>query len=896
MNMLVEWCKVKCKVEPKALGLPDDFDMLQPEEKMRETYRMLKNRADHGSLLVLLDNLQKNNLRLISEEGLTELNGMGVLPDDLHMIGTTRIKERIRTAFDVSEQMDIANLTEKDAIEFFCRVSEDIFPFAKYPMSNGKLLLVKQAKEDGSLSKAEKARINKDYAALKSLIEELKCHAWSLEIVAGYIISGQRSFQRSFQDELDSFRKQCKQSICSSISGKPHRTTDSSLGSAPPKDISAEMLLTPTFEQIRGVDDYVKGVDRIGEKILKLAQIASFFPPEQVPEEALVGIWIQEYGNGKVSVRDNGTNESLNGNNCNRQIYGKACDFAIGELKSHRIINGEGPLLKMHRITRDVLQKKLSPKNKVTIIKSMQLYLDGFLRIELEPTSQQLLPWCGWAEESLKKYPSLRKSPAFHETLMFFSKACVRYSFMTRKKQPNQDESSETISPQDPGIIIMSPQKCLLQSTERILDDLKTIYSSAQTPIIEKEAGLAKVNRCLGFFHIISKNKDVAEREFQNALMIYRELERKTPKKYLDGLASSLFDLTNVFWILNLYDKAATTCREALKYFRELADKGFFYKYIHAYILLATIHGEMERHQLAEKEFRKALLLLNNNAECYKSREVFLFDKAEFLVSISRERFALKKDKEATRDLEDALDIYTELARKNPGKYYERMTEIRGEIAWNYRLSEDNETAEKIYRTMLGNYRYLEHKSPGTHVEDWASTLSILASIHIDLGRPQEAEKEYQKGLRLLRKQAETKPDPALYILLETLESILYLRAEFDPENNSEKELLEMIDVYRKIEILKPKRYLFELAETLNTVADLHFEDGRYQEAEKEYSESIEYYRSLPPDAFALHASEVEDIQKNLSEIRKKTISVPAKKLKKKTGNEKQSGKNRSSK
>jgi len=412
MNKLVEWCKAKKKVSPKEIGLPDDFDQLPPEEKKDAVYTMLVRRAENGGVLVLLDNLTEKNLRLISEKGLTDLCGTSVLPDGLNMIATTRINEAILTSYAVSAVYGIGNLTEKDAMEFFCRVSGDVFPFAKYPMEDGKLLLP-ESMPDNQLSKEEIEDINRNYDLLKCLIRLLECHAWSLEIVAARIVSGQKVFNcRDFQEELNWIKKNNINDMYAALDGIQHRTTNSEKDSET-VSVSTDALLQPTFDQIMFLAKSVQGEEMLGEKILTLAQIASFFPPEQIPEKALIGMWIQEYGNNIVTYYEN---------KC--PIQGAAYDFALGLLKRHRIINGEGPLLKMHRLTRAVLQNKLQNKEEFAVACIMWNYLDYALQDDTRMDSAlQICPWCGWAEYFLIG-TSMQNNIEFLETVRSLAERC----------------------------------------------------------------------------------------------------------------------------------------------------------------------------------------------------------------------------------------------------------------------------------------------------------------------------------------------------------------------------------------------------------------------------------------------------------------------------------------
>ncbi|MBQ7207941.1 MAG: tetratricopeptide repeat protein [Lentisphaeria bacterium] len=225
-----------------------------------------------------------------------------------------------------------------------------------------------------------------EYAALKEIVGLLKGHAWSLEIVAGFMAENFEHY--SFREELADL----KENPLANLPGTTYRGGGVQ---------SPETLLRPTLQKLRELDRFAED---FGQHVLRLAAAASFFPPERVPEYALEGIWKQEFGDGRITC-DGGWKKAF------------ACSLALEQLRNYRIVNGKGGLLKMHRLTREVLQNGLSPEEKSALVRSMQRFLDDFQAETPHMTAEQVLPWAGWATECLEKNESLRKDAVFLKTL-----------------------------------------------------------------------------------------------------------------------------------------------------------------------------------------------------------------------------------------------------------------------------------------------------------------------------------------------------------------------------------------------------------------------------------------------------------------------------------------------
>ncbi|MBR6056867.1 MAG: toll/interleukin-1 receptor domain-containing protein, partial [Victivallales bacterium] len=488
MVKLVEQCRAYFLDNKEKLQLPEDWDKMPPDEKKEAVYRMLKIRSLSGRLLILLDNLDVLNLKLISDNGLRELTGSAGLPANICMIATTRLNDKSKSLADQRDFYEIHKLKEKDALELFCAMGNNVFSFSKWPISDGKLMLDAVSKGGGP-SNVESDMIIKEYDALKKIIKILDGHAWSLEIIAGFMAENYEHY--NFQQEL----LDLQESLLDNLQGSTYR------GEAIRQN--ADILLRPTLNKLL---DFNSITDNLGDHILQLATVAAFFPPDNVPEYALKGIWKQEYGNEKI-VYDEGHRKGMTN------------DLALEQLKKYRIVNSDEAKLKMHRLTRDVLLNRQSDEDKVAIVKLMQNYWDDFQSSHPNMYLQQVQPWIDWVEKWLNYLPSLQKDDGY---------LCSVISISNESKSNNLYVEAERLY-------------------HLVLDNAQKTNNESLVA-----AGLGS----LANLHSDLNRTDAAEHECKEALETYRRLSETNPERYDSDVALTLNNLASLHYDLNRYGDA----------------------------------------------------------------------------------------------------------------------------------------------------------------------------------------------------------------------------------------------------------------------------------------------------------------------------------------------------
>ena len=643
-----------------AWGFPEDLDKRAPEERRKIVLDWLRRRAQKGQLLLLLDNLE--DMDLLSDARLRELTDQEGLPDDLRIIATTRLNKIALPGNSIPVRFETLPLKETDALELFCRIGKDRFPFARWPMCGGRPVLDDVPPELRPGEKIVEA-IPEEYAALKEIVSLLKGHAWSLEIVAGFMAENFEHY--SFREELADLRSD----PLVNLTGTTYRGSGVQ---------SPETLLRPTLEKLRAFD---RIAEDFGQHILRLAAAASFFPPELVPEYALEGIWKQAFVDDRITC-DGGRKKA------------SAWALALEQLRNYRIVNGEGDLLKMHRLTREILQNGLSPEEKTALIGSMRRFLDDFQAETPHMTEEQILPWAGWAAECLEKIESLRKDADF-------LKRCLAVVYTCRENN--------------------------LYAEARSLLERVSLYANA----VEDDALTASILFASANLHSDLNQNDLAEKEYFEALAIRRGLAEKNPKKFNAALALTLNDLANLHNNLKKNEQAEKEYREALSIRRELAgsDPGKSSGDVAMTLNnLAALHNKLKRYDEAEKEFHEALAIRRELARA--NPEKFNPFVAMTLNNLATLYMKLAQYAKAEENFSEALRLYRQFAQNNPGKFNFSVATLLYNLGLLHRDLKQYPEAKENFSEALGLYKELARNNPEKFDLYVARTLNDLANLY----------------------------------------------------------------------------------------------------------------------------------------------------------------------
>ncbi|MBQ7396561.1 MAG: tetratricopeptide repeat protein [Lentisphaeria bacterium] len=291
------WIKLADEVDKNSgyqiyemLGLSKDDRKQVPEEFAKSLAQQMFVRVNNvGRSLMLLDNI--DCMELLTEAGLRTLFATGTIPENLDIIATTRITP-VLDGCSKAVAVPIGNLDEDAAMELL-RLHCETTSFNQAPPQN-----------DQTTSDA------------KELLAFLEYHAWSVEIIAGYL-GRESKYGTTPQDVLE----QLKQNF-------EIKTKYGSFRDIPD---CTEKLLQPTVDKIKELE--------MGEEIIEFATAAAMFSPDAVGVKLLELLWLKRHGDKKCSKKNSWL-------------------LARETLKDYHLLSAENNgISRMHRLTHSYFQK-----------------------------------------------------------------------------------------------------------------------------------------------------------------------------------------------------------------------------------------------------------------------------------------------------------------------------------------------------------------------------------------------------------------------------------------------------------------------------------------------------------------------------------------------------------
>uniref|UniRef100_UPI0026E94A39 tetratricopeptide repeat protein n=1 Tax=Porphyromonas gulae TaxID=111105 RepID=UPI0026E94A39 len=261
---------------------------------------------------------------------------------------------------------------------------------------------------------------------------------------------------------------------------------------------------------------------------------------------------------------------------------------------------------------------------------------------------------------------------------------------------------------------------------------------------------------------------------------------------------------------------------------------------------LTQIYEEYE-----EKRNEETTKVLKELIEAAKTK--FSFDEAcnfyEKLIAIERSPenlfgyagllYSLNDFTKAKQYYEEVLDIYKELAKKNPEAYNLDLAMTLNNLA-NV-LSNNNEIkqAKDCYQEALDIYRALAKKSPEAYNPDLAMTLNNLGLLLSNNNETKQAQVYYQEALDVYRALAKKNPqayNPYLVMTLNNLANLLSNNNEIERAKDCYQEAL---DIYRELAKKNPQAYNPGLAMTLNNLGLLLRKNNEIKQVKDCYQEAL---------------------------------------------------------
>ncbi len=326
---------------------------------------------------------------------------------------------------------------------------------------------------------------------------------------------------------------------------------------------------------------------------------------------------------------------------------------------------------------------------------------------------------------------------------------------------------------------------------ERIRDKFRTKIS---------EKNYATTLNNLGILHKNTQAFAEAEKEYGEALAIYRRLAEANPAAYEPDVAMTLNNIS-------------------------------------------ILHADTQEFAAAEREYGKALATYRRLAEAnpvaYEPYVAITLNNLAVLHKNTQELEA------AGKEHDEALAIYRRLAEANPGAYEPYVAKTLNNLGLLHRNTHEFAAAEKEYGEALVIYRRLAETNPAAYEPDAAATLNNLGILHRNTREFAAAEREYGEALAIRRRLAEANPAAFEPDVATTLNNLAVLHQNTQEFASAEREYGEALAINRRLAETNPAAYEADVAMTFTNFGNLHRNTQAFAEAEKEYREALAIYQRL---------------------------------------------------
>ena len=278
----------------KALGILDEEMSKSDSDLHGLIVKKLFDRAEQGRLLLLLDNV--DDASLFKERKLQDFSLKRPIPENIHMIATSRHELVFPNEKHHARAYHLGNLDDDASFELFCEIGQNIFPFCRKPILD--------------------PESDPEYKAVMEIIHLLEGHVWSMEIIAGQM-ADKYNDGVTFRKKLSTLKKK----FTIKDDGRSWRSVAGN-----PVDL------------IQGTLDILKNVEN-GDAIVQLAYFTAMLSPDGRKKNVLRACWDKLFTN--VEFEDDPEDAFL---------------YAYNHLWRYNLIHGENDD-KMHRLTQTALKQ-----------------------------------------------------------------------------------------------------------------------------------------------------------------------------------------------------------------------------------------------------------------------------------------------------------------------------------------------------------------------------------------------------------------------------------------------------------------------------------------------------------------------------------------------------------
>lgn len=275
---------------------------------------------------------------------------------------------------------------------------------------------------------------------------------------------------------------------------------------------------------------------------------------------------------------------------------------------------------------------------------------------------------------------------------------------------------------------------------------------------------------------------------------------------FKSDVATTLNNLAAPHFKLTRYEEAEKEYKEALEIYRELA-KSNHDEHIADVAMtlnnLGNLHKKLSRYAEAEEEYKESLKIRRELATT--NREVYIADVAQTLNGLGCLYDDLTRYDEAEEKYYEALEIRRELVKTNRDAYIGDVAQILNNLGNLHKDLTRYEEAEEEYKEALKIRCELAKTNRDAYIEYVAMALNNLAALHVDLTHYDEAEKEYKRSLEIFRELTKTNHDAYIGYVAGTLYNIALLQEATDRKTEAWTTAEEALCIFKKQAMAYPQ-------------------------------------------------------------------------------------------
>ena len=222
--------------------------------------------------------------------------------------------------------------------------------------------------------------------------------------------------------------------------------------------------------------------------------------------------------------------------------------------------------------------------------------------------------------------------------------------------------------------------------------------------------------------------------------------------------------------------------------------------------------------------------------------------------------------KEAGRYYEDALELYKELAEKEPEKYDGDVATIYNNLGNFYsHEAKRRKEAEECYLQSLEIKKRLAASRPSDYEPDLADIYNNLGGFYRkDAERRKEAEECLLQALEIRKRLAAAQPSVYEHDLADIYNNLGIFYDEAERRKEAEKYYLQALEIYKRLAAAQPSVYEPALADIYNNLGIFYDKAERRQEAETYYLQALEIRKRLAAAQPSVYEPGLADIYNNL--------------------------------